>query len=139
MFEGEGRCALDEKGRFNFPARFREEIGETFKVTRWLEDCLVAMPMHQWERLKSKLMTDSLVKGSKVRRKLFGGAVTVSPDKQGRILLTPELREHAGIDKEIAVLGVGEVVEIWSLEALRAMDMKDESDEIEAAMLELGI
>lgn len=139
MFKGEHRCALDEKGRLNFPAKFREEIGAAFTLTRWLDNCLVAFPAQQWDRIEALLAKGSLVKGHKVKRLLFGGAVDVAPDKQGRILVPPELRRHAGLQKEVAVVGVGELVEIWDVEAWEALDDTMESEEIAAAMEELGI
>ena len=59
---GEYRCVLDEKGRLNFPAKMRDVMGDSFMVTRWLDDCLVAFPAHEWERVSEKLAEKSMVK-----------------------------------------------------------------------------
>lgn len=139
MFKGENRCSLDDKGRFNFPAKYREEMGETFVVTQWVDNCLIAMPSHQWERVAALLKNGSLAKNRKIKRMLFGGAEDVTPDKQGRILLSPELRAHAGIKKDIAVLGVGDAVEIWDVNALEALNQQEAGEELAASMEELGI
>lgn len=139
MFKGESRCAVDDKGRFNFPAKFREEMGETFVVTRWTDNCLIAMPQQQWERV-SELMNDgTLSHNRKIKRLLFGGAEDVVLDKQGRISLSSELRGHAGIIKEISVLGVGNAVEIWDVAKLEELDSEDMGEEIALGMEELGI
>lgn len=139
MFKGEQRCALDDKGRINFPAKFREEMGAEFTLTRWLDKCLVAFPPKQWDRVVALLAQGGLTKSRKIKRLLYGGAVDVTPDKQGRILIPTELRGHADIQKEVVVVGVGELVEIWDLDAWISQDDELESDEIAEAMEELGI
>lgn len=139
MFKGEHHCALDDKGRLNFPAKFRAEMGGAFTVTRWLDGCLVAFPQKQWERVETMLATGSLVKGHKARRMLLGSAADVTPDKQGRILLSPELRRHAKLDKDIAVVGVGDMVEIWDAETWHAQDEALGGEEMAEVMMELGL
>lgn len=139
VFKGENRCSLDDKGRFNFPAKYREEMGEAFVVTQWVDKCLIAMPLHQWERITALLQTGDLARNRKLKRLLIGGAEDVVMDKQGRILLSPELRAHGGIKKDLAVLGVGEAVEIWDVNTFEALDQQESSDELAATMEELGI
>lgn len=138
MLFGEHRCMLDDKGRVNFPARFRDEMGDSFIVTRWLDDCLVAFPEAEWERIAGLLAEKSVVKSRDVQRFLYAGAVEATPDKQGRILIPPPLREHAQLQKEVVVIGVGRHAEIWDAEAWRRrMDEKLDSATIETAMEEL--
>ena len=98
MLVGQYDYAIDAKGRLNFPARFRDAMGETFIVTRWLDHCLAAFPAEEFEKVAAKIEEKGLVKGRKVSRMLYASAVEVTPDKQGRIQLPAKLREDAGLD-----------------------------------------
>ena len=132
---GEHRCAIDEKGRLNFPAKLREEMGETFTVTRWLDKCLIAFPYNEWERISGLLQEKSLAKSRDLKRFLFAGASEAAPDKQGRILIPQTQREHAKLEKDAIVIGVGKYVEIWDAAAWK--DMNDSlSDEVIAKAME---
>ena len=114
---GEYNYTIDDKGRLNFPAKFREKMGAAFVVTRWLDDCLVAFPETEWQRITDILRSKSMVKTRDIQRFLFAAAQEVAPDKQGRILLEPALRSHAGLQKEVTVIGVGGYAEIWDTAA----------------------
>ena len=91
---GEYQHSLDAKGRFNFSAKLREILGDHFMVSKGLgDDCLAVYSMEEWDKLSEKV-----------------------PDKQGRILLPQNLREYAGLTKDIVVIGVGDRAEIWDKE-----------------------
>lgn len=137
MLIGEYRCALDTKGRLNFPAKMREEMGESFIVTRWLDDCLVVFPPGEWDRIATMLSEKSMVKSRNLQRFLFSGAAEAVPDKQGRILIPQPLREHAGLDKDIVVIGANRHAEIWDAKAWEAMTQSLDSESAAAAMEEL--
>ena len=137
MLIGEYSYAIDDKGRLNFPPKFREAMGGTFIVTRWLDDCLVAFPEDEWERISALLSEKSMVKSRDVQRFLYATAVEASPDKQGRTLLPPPLREHAGLDKEVVVIGVGDYAELWEPTRWKAMQDSMRSGDMAAAMEEL--
>ena len=139
MLIGTYRQKLDEKGRLNFPARFREEMGAPFYVTCWLDECLIALPKQKFEEIFARLSESGMVKNRGLRRMLYAGAVEAAPDKQGRILLPPDLREHAGADKEIVVIGVGDYVELWEPDRWQAMKNSMRSGEMAAAMEELEL
>lgn len=134
---GEYNYTIDDKGRLNFPAKFREKMGAEFVVTRWLDDCLVAFPEEEWQRITDILRSRSMVKTRDIQRFLFASAQEVSPDKQGRILLEPALRAHAGLQKEVTVIGVGSYAEIWDTAAWRKKQQSLSGADIEAAMEEL--
>lgn len=134
---GEYNYTIDEKGRLNFPARFREKMGAAFVVTRWLDDCLVAFPEEEWQRITETLRGKSMVRTRDIQRFLYSAAEEVSPDKQGRILLGPALRSHAGLKKEVTVIGVGSYAEIWDTAAWQRKQASLGSADIEAAMAEL--
>ena len=114
MFFGRYDCVLDAKGRLNFPVRFREEMGESFVVMEWIGRCLFALPMAEVERLSEKLGADELMDSGEITGDLFSTACEVVPDKQGRILLPAALREHAGLEKEVTVIGNRRHAEIWA-------------------------
>jgi len=136
---GEHRCLVDDKGRLNFPARLRDGMGASFIVTRWLDDCLVAFPAQEWDRIAEMLAEKSVVKSRDVQRFLYSGAEEVAPDKQGRILVPGHLRQHATLDKEVVVVGVGRHAEIWDAAAWDAMGERLSSDAVAAAMEEMGL
>lgn len=120
MLIGEYSYAIDDKGRLNFPPKFREAMGGTFIVTRWLDDCLVAFPEDEWERISALLSEKSMVKSRDVQRFLYATAVEASPDKQGRILLPAELRAYAGLEKDVTIIGNRNHAEIWATEVWNA-------------------
>ncbi|HJD20535.1 MAG TPA: division/cell wall cluster transcriptional repressor MraZ [Candidatus Gemmiger faecigallinarum] len=117
MLMGQYDYAVDAKGRLNFPARFRDEMGQTFIVTCWLDHCLAAFPVEQFEKIAEKIEEKGLVKGRKVTRMLYSSAVEVTPDKQGRIQLPAKLREYAGLDHDVTIIGNREFAEIWNTAA----------------------
>ena len=114
MFFGRYDFTIDAKGRLNFPAKFREEMGETFVVMEWLDRCLFALPMAEVERLADKLGADELMDSWEITGDLFSTACEVAPDKQGRILLPASLRAYAGLEKDVTVIGNRRHVELWA-------------------------
>lgn len=136
MLMGQYDYALDAKGRLNFPAKFREQMGETFIVAKWLDHCLAAFPMAQFERIADRIDEKGVVKGRDVRRKLYSSAVEVTPDKQGRIQLPAKLREYARIDHDVTIVGNRDFAEIWATAAWNAAQDEDD-DEFTAEMEEL--
>ena len=117
MLVGQYDYAIDAKGRLNFPARFRETMGQTFIVTRWLDHCLAAFPGEEFEKVAARIEEKGLVKGRKVSRMLYASAVEVTPDKQGRIQLPAKLREYAGLDHDVTIIGNRSFAEIWNTAA----------------------
>lgn len=139
MLFGEYNYTLDEKGRMNFPPRFREEMNGPFAVARWFDDCIIAFPESQMQRIYDKLDDASYAQAKELRRTLFPSIVIVEPDKQGRILLPAKLRQHAGIDKEATVIGAGAYAEIWSTEQWQRRSEAMDATDFEAAMERVGI
>ncbi len=139
MLIGTYRQKLDEKGRLNFPARFRDEMGTPFYVTCWLDECLIALPEKKFGEIFARLSESGMVKNRGLRRMLYAGAVEAAPDKQGRILLPPELQGHAGLDKEVVVIGVGDYAELWEPGRWQAMQNSMRSGEMAQAMEELEL
>ena len=100
MLIGEYQHSLDTKGRVNFPAKLREDLGESFILSKGLGDeCLFVYSEEEWNKLTEKLNSLPLSKARALQRFLFAGATQVQPDKQGRILIPQNLRDYAGLQK----------------------------------------
>ena len=138
MFIGEFFHSFDEKGRVNFPAKLREELGEQFVITKGLDGCLSAYSMEKWERMSEIVAGLPQAKARDLKRFMFSSATVVNPDKQGRVLVTQTLRGYANITKDVAVIGASDHVEIWDRDAWASLNAEISSDEIAAAMDELG-
>ena len=95
MLTGEYQYVLDPKGRLNFPARLREELGDRFVVTKGLDGCLFVYGMEEWQRILEKLRELPLSSARHLQRFLASGAAEVEPDKQGRILIPAELKKFS--------------------------------------------
>lgn len=119
MFMGEYQHNIDIKGRMIVPAKFREALGESFVLTRGLDQCLFAYPMEEWKLLEEKLKKLPLTKkdARSFTRFFFSGAVECEVDKQGRINIPQTLRSYSKLDKECVVIGVSNRIEVWSKEA----------------------
>lgn len=118
MFIGEYYHNLDTKGRLMFPVKLRNQLGDSFVVTRGIDKCLYVYPISAWEKLANKINDLPLNKKStrEFSRMILSGAQEVSPDSQGRINISNPLLSYAGLDKECVILGVGEKMEIWDKE-----------------------
>lgn len=116
MFMGEYHHSLDEKGRIIIPKNYREELGESFIVTRGLENCLFVYAMPEWNKIVEKLKKLPFTKkdARNFTRFFLSGAMVVELDKQGRINITSPLAEYASLQKECIIVGVNDRIEIWS-------------------------
>ncbi len=142
MLLGEYQHSLDEKGRLIIPAKFREDLGENFVVTRGLDNCLFAYPLSQWKTIEEKVkeLPTSQAETRAFVRMFFSGAVEVELDKQGRIVIPQQLREHAHIDRDTYVIGVSTKVEIWAKEVWENYsNQAEQSYEEIAAITKIGI
>lgn len=125
MFYGEFEHSIDRKGRLILPAKFREtaknQFVEKFFVTRGLDKCLFMFSEEEWRSQENKFKTMSFTKQQSrtFNRLLFSGAVEVSPDKQGRILLPQYLKDFGDIKKDVVIVGVSNRIEIWAKDAWR--------------------
>ena len=116
MFMGEYHHNIDNKGRLIIPAKFREELGEEFVITRGLDQCLFGYSMSEWSQIEEKLKTLPLTKkdARAFTRFFFSGATECELDKQGRVNISSPLLNYAKLEKECVILGVSNRIEIWS-------------------------
>lgn len=142
MFIGEYNHSLDTKNRIIIPAKFREELGKNFVLTKGLDGCLYVYPKSQWEVLQKKLETLPLTnKNARAFvRFFFSGAHELELDKQGRTLIPQNLLEYGQIQKEIVSIGVSNRIEIWSREKWEEYNNSNiDYNSIAEQMSELGI
>lgn len=121
MFWGEYAHQLDNKGRLIIPARYRAHLHEGAVLTRGIDRNLVIYPQDVWggicEQLNDMPITNPTARA--LRRLLFSGAVELSLDRQGRVLIPAYLREYAALSGEVLVIGMETFLEIWQPESWR--------------------
>ena len=141
MLIGEYEHSLDSKGRLIMPARLREDIGEKFIVTKGLDGCLFAFFFLVWTNFEQKLrsLPISNKDARSFTRFFFAGAIECEIDKQGRFLITSNLREFAGLEKDVIIVGMDSRLEIWSKDKWQQEDSIISADEIAEKMEMLGI
>lgn len=116
MFTGTYTPKLDDKGRLFLPARFRDAMGEGLVLTRGQERCLYVWTLADFARLTERLRDLPVANkaGRAYVRMLFSAASDQVPDKQGRISITPLLRDYASLERDVVVTGTMNRVEIWN-------------------------
>ena len=141
MFMSEYNHTVDAKGRLIVPSKFREQLGDEFVVTKGMDGCLFVYANDDWNAFEQKLTSLPLInkEARKFARFFLAGAAQVEVDKQGRLLLPAHLRQFAGLEKDVVLVGVGSRIEIWSRENWVNMDADSDMDDIAAAMEGLGL
>lgn len=122
MLIGEYQHTIDAKNRVIVPAKFREDLGSLFYVTKGLDGCLFVLSRKGWEQLQAKIDAMPLSKSRGLQRFFFAGAAEAEPDKQGRILIPQNLREYAELEKDVTFIGTSTRAEIWSTEKWNRMN-----------------
>ncbi len=120
MLIGSYQTTLAENGRCALPAKFRKELGDKAVVARWYEGCLVIVKLTALQELLHRVTGESKTITGSVRdtdRFLLGSAYEVELDVQGRFVLSKELRDYAKLSESVVFVGLGDRVEIWSVEA----------------------
>ena len=125
FFQGPAALTLDQKGRLAFPTRHRELLAATgelrLTVTRSPEGALLIYPRAAWETFRDQMMKWPIT-AIKWKRMYLGNAVDVELDASSRILIAPELREAAGLERNVMLLGMGPHLELWDAQRYAAAD-----------------
>ena len=133
-FVGEYPRQLDDRGRFILPAKIREKLSGTVYITRSpIDQCLNLYTEEEWEEIAAKVRSLPTVtdrNAAALQRKLFGKAISCELDRQGRVPLTSELIEYAGMTKDIVLVGVNAKLEIWDSEKWKQVDDAIDADTI---------
>ena len=119
MFLGTYTPRLDEKSRLILPAKFREELAEGLVLTRGQERCIYVFSAREFERVHEQMRSAPLSsrQARDYIRVFLSGASDELPDKQGRVTVPAPLRQYAGLDRDVTVIGAGTRVEIWDSES----------------------
>lgn len=143
MFIGEYSHNLDEKGRLAVPKKFRAALSKGAVVTRGLDNCLFLYTKAEWKKLADKLanLPFSQANARAFARLMLAGAMDVSLDKQGRIVLPEYLRNFASMNKELIVAGLYNRLELWDKDAWArySQQAEKESNAIAEQMFDLGV
>jgi MraZ protein len=129
MLLGTHAPKLDEKGRLFLPAKFREELQAGLVITRGQENCLYVFSAAEFQAVHDKIRQAPVtsVDARNYLRVFLSGASDELPDKQGRVTIPATLRQYAGLDKELVVIGVGSRAEIWNSTAWNEYLKKQET------------
>lgn len=143
MFIGEYSYSIDSKKRLALPAKLRKELGNKVIITRGFENCLVVYPQTEWKSVMEELrkLPTGRAESRKFSRAILGGAVEVSLDKLGRVLVPDYLKEYAGLKKNVTICGLSNKLEIWDVKKWEAYRKKAEQDidKVAENLPELGI
>lgn len=126
MFLGEFQHSLDAKGRVILPARYRDQLADGAFVTKGRGGCLSVFPAKEFAVVAAEIREQSK-RGPRelnAARSFFGGTTDVVPDRQGRVALPQNLREYAGLDREVVVAGVFNRIEIWDRAKWQTLDQE---------------
>ncbi len=144
VFRGSFEHSVDSKGRVSVPSRFREIITDRYEgklvLTMDFDRCITVYPLEEWERVEEKIKSlPQMQKEVKdFMRTVFSTASECELDKQGRILIPPQLRERAGLNKSVMVVGIIHKLEIWDRHAWDSRSTQS-GDEIGAVLSSLGL
>jgi len=143
MFIGEYQHSIDEKGRLAVPVKFRNKLIKGAVVTRGLDNCLFLYTQEEWKSLAERLakLPISRANTRAFSRLMLAGAMDVSLDKQGRIILPDYLRKYAGIGKNVVIAGLYNRLEIWDETKWEAYKKGTEKSSVDIAeqLGELGV
>ncbi len=139
VFIGEYKHSVDEKGRLAIPKKFRKDLAKGAVVTRGLDTSLFLFPKEEWGKLAQKLAGLPLGQSNSraFARLMLAGAMDVTLDKQGRVVLPEYLRKYASLKKSVVVAGLWGRIEIWDEDTWNAYKKKLEGD-AEAVAEQLG-
>ncbi len=141
MFMGRYNHTIDPKGRLSIPSKYREVLGEEFVVSKGLDGCLFVYANEDWKVFEAKLASLPLLneEARQFARFFLSGAQPVTVDKQGRILMPQDLREYAGLEKDVVLAGMGSRIEVWSLDKWNANNSQMDINAIARGMAGLGM
>ena len=136
MFQGASSLSLDAKGRLSVPTRHRDVLGalagNQLTLTKHPHGCLMVFPRPEWEKFRERI--GSLPMSAQWWKRIFlGNAMDVELDGSGRVLVSPELRAAAGIERDAILLGMGNHFELWdkaTYEAKEAEAMQAEMPDV---------
>ncbi len=138
MLIGEYEHSLDPKGRIIVPQKMRDALGDQFVITKGLDDCLFVYPMNEWAKFEERINGMPLTQAKGLQRFFFSRACEALPDKQGRVLIPQELRDYAGLTKDVVIIGASVRAEIWDKARWERENQEMSSQEAQLLLEKLG-
>jgi MraZ protein len=127
-FTGTYEHTLDAKHRLTIPSKFRAELSKGVYLSRAIENVISLYPAETYTAMADQALaaiTNPLsAKARETRRLIYGTSAETELDSAGRVMLTPRFLEHAGIDREVVITGVGDCLEIWDRSAWADYDTR---------------
>jgi len=141
MLIGEYFHNIDVKGRVIIPAKFRENLGDSFVVSKDSDGCIKIYSLSEWTKKSEELSAKRGPAAKALQRKIFSEAQDCELDAQGRTLIPAPIREHAELKKEVVIIGANTHVEIWDKDKWSEFAHAEifDSEEVEKMMEELGL
>ena len=139
-FVGEYEHTLDAKNRVFMPARFREQLGESFFVTRKMnKNCLAVYTTEAMDKIADLIngFPDSEV--SEIKEFLFSKSVQATPDSNGRIVLPQQILDYAKIQRDVVIIGAGDHIQIWNADLWRENEKVRDIDKIRRNLASIGL
>ncbi len=125
---------IDAKGRLTVPVKLREQLGDSFYLTKGIDGCIFVYPEKEWEMFLEELCNKPISQAAALQRHFIANSALVETDSMGRILIPKNLREYASLEKDTMFLGVGKRGEIWSSQKLEELNSMQTQESIMAAM-----
>lgn len=140
MLSNNFRHNVDAKNRLFVPAKYREELGESFVISKSIRGNYLKIYSHEeWEKYIAPIKLLPRKTSEDALRFLIGNSIEVSPDSQGRIILTPDMLAFASITKGTVVVGCGDYAEIWAEEIFDKNEAEQDMEAMRRALEECGL
>lgn len=139
-FVGEYEHTLDAKNRVFMPARFREQLGENFFVTRKMnKNCLAVYTCEKMDQISSQINAFPDSEVSEIKEFLFSKSVQATPDSNGRIVLPQQILDYAKIKRDVVIIGAGDHIQIWNADLWRENEKDRDIDKIRRNLASIGL
>lgn len=138
-FLGSSNYSLDAKNRVFVPAKYRDDLGTVFYITRNLEACLTIYTENEWNAFLESLDKLPNTTGAVAKEYFMSAAQKCQPDASGRILLEDTLVGHAKINKNVVFVGAGRLINVWSEELWSAREANRDMDSIRSLLQQFGL
>ena len=139
MLYGTYEHTVDAKNRMFVPAKFKEALGASFKVTyNDFNKCILVYSNEEWEKYEKKISELPSLQFEDFIRTIYSNTVDVQLDAQGRIVIPQFLKDRVGIEKNVLVMGLGNRLEIWSQSVYAEKQQSVDMNKIKELMMQIG-
>ena len=139
MLTGKYSHSLDAKNRIIIPSKLKDQLGETVTILRGSDKCLTVYSAEEWDNYAKRISELPKTQIRAISRYIYANSIEVQPDAQGRVMLTPEMLQYAGITKNVITVGCGKYAEIWSQEVWDEQNIDSEPENFTEKLIDLGL